>query len=99
MGVFSSNRPSEKQGKVRKTLAILGKHNPDLLNALSIEGPVTNKEVNPRLPIQTKEFRSAHSSQSSHASYHEHYNFSLSPPNGYQRKQTIKLMQHLLKDE
>ena len=38
------------------------KHSPDLLNTLSIEGPATIKKVNRRPPIQTKEFRSAHSS-------------------------------------
>ena len=38
------------------------KYSPDLLNTLSVEGPVTNKNVKRRPLIRTKEFRSAHSS-------------------------------------
>ena len=61
--VFSPRTgPQERKESLENYWQYCKKHSPDLLNALSIEGPVTNKKVNRRPPIQTKEFRSAHSS-------------------------------------
>ena len=53
--------PQESKNKLVKHWENSEKYSPDLLNALSIEGPVTSKKVKRRPPIQTKEFRSAHS--------------------------------------
>ena len=61
--VFSpATGPKENKERLEKHWQNWEKHTPDLLNTISIEGPVTNKKVNRRPLIQTKEFRSAHSS-------------------------------------
>ena len=61
--VFSpATGPQESKNKLVEHWEYWGKHSPGLLNTLSIEGPVTSKTVKRRPPIQTKEFRSAHSS-------------------------------------
>ena len=61
--VFSpATGPQEGQNKLVKHWQYWEKYSPDLLSALSIEGPVTSKKVKRRPPIHTKEFRSAHSS-------------------------------------
>ena len=61
--VFSpATGPQESKDKLVKYWQNWEKHSPDLLNTLSIEGPVTGKKVKRRPLIQTKEFRSAHSS-------------------------------------
>ena len=61
--VFSSaTGPQESKDKLVKHWKYCEKHSPDLLNTLSVEGPVTSKKVKRRPPIHTKEFRSAHSS-------------------------------------
>ena len=61
--VFSpATGPQESKEKLEKHWDYWEKHSLDLLNTLSIEGPVTNKKVERRPLIQTKEFRSAHSS-------------------------------------
>ena len=61
--VFSrATGPQESKEKLEKHWQYWEKHSPDLLSTLSIGGPVTNKNVNRRPPIQTKEFRSAYSS-------------------------------------
>ena len=54
--------PQKSRERLQKHWQCWEKHNPDLINTLSIEGPVTNKKVKRRPPIHTKEFRSAHSS-------------------------------------
>ena len=54
--------PQESKEKLAEHWESWEKHSPDLLNTLSIDGPVTSKKVKRRPPIQTKEFRSAHSS-------------------------------------
>ena len=61
--VFSPARgPQESKNKLVKHWQYWEKYSPDLLNTLSIEGPVTSKKVKRRPPIQTEEFRSTHSS-------------------------------------
>ena len=61
--VFSpATGPREGKSKLVKNWQYWKKYCPGLLNTLSIEGPVTSKKVKRRPPIQTKEFRSAHSS-------------------------------------
>ena len=61
--VFSSaTGPRESKEKLRKHWEFGEKQSTDLLNALSIEKPVTTKKVKRRLLIHTKDFRSAHSS-------------------------------------
>ena len=61
--VFSpATGPQESKNKLVKHWQYWEKYSPDLLNTLSIEGPVINKKVKRRPPIHTKEFRSAHSS-------------------------------------
>ena len=61
--VFSpATGPQESKSKLVKHGEYWEKLSPDLLNTLSIEGPVTSKKVKRRPPIHTKEFRSAHSS-------------------------------------
>ena len=61
--VFSpSTGPQESKDKLVKHWQYWEKHSPGLLNALSIEGPVTSKNLKRRPPTHTKEFRSAHSS-------------------------------------
>ena len=61
--VFSpATGPQESKNKLVKHWQYWEKNNPDLLNTLSIEGPVFSKKVKRRPPIHTKEFRSAHSS-------------------------------------
>ena len=61
--VFSvATGPQESKEKLEKHWEFWEKHSPDLLNTLSIEGSVISKKVKRRPPIQTKEFRSAHSS-------------------------------------
>ena len=61
--VFSpATGPQESKNKLVKHWQYWEKYSPDLLNTLSIEGPVINKKVKRRPPTQTKEFRSAHSS-------------------------------------
>ena len=62
MGVFFGNTPSGIKAKLVKHWQYWEKQSPDLLNTLSIEGPITNKKVKRYPPIHTKEFRSAHSS-------------------------------------
>ena len=60
--VFSpATGPQESKNKLVKHWQYWEKHSPDLLNTLSIEGPVTGKKVKRRPPIQTKELGSAHS--------------------------------------
>ena len=54
--------PQESKERLEKHCQFWEQHSPDLINTLSIEGPVTNKKVNRRQPIQTIKFRSAHSS-------------------------------------
>ena len=61
--VFSpATGPQESKNKLVKHWQYWEKYSPDLLNTLSIEGPVTNNKVKRRPPIHTKEFRAAHSS-------------------------------------
>ena len=61
--VFSpATSRQESKDKLVKHWQYWEKHSPGLLKTLSIEGPVTSKKVKRRPPIQTKEFRSAHSS-------------------------------------
>ena len=61
--VFSpATGPRESENRLEKHWHYWGKYSPDLLNTLSIKGPVTNKKVKRRPLIQTKDFRSAHSS-------------------------------------
>ena len=61
--VFSPGTgPQESKSKLVKHWQYWEKYSPGLLNPLSIEGPITSKKVKRRPPIQTKEFRSAHSS-------------------------------------
>ena len=61
--VFSpATGPQESKNKLVKHCQYWENYSPDLLNTLSIEGPVTSKKVKRRPPIQSKEFRSAHSS-------------------------------------
>ena len=61
--VFSpATGPQESKNKLVKHWQYSEKYSPDLLNTLSIEGPVTIKKVKRRPPIHTKEFRFAHSS-------------------------------------
>ena len=79
--VFSpATGPQQNKERLEKRWQYWENHSPDLLNTLSVEGPVTSKKVNRRQPIQTKNLRSAHSSQSSHTGYYEHYCFSYIPP-------------------
>ena len=52
--------PHESKNKLVKHCKYWEKYSLDLLNRLSIEGPVTNKKVKRRPPIHTKEFRAAH---------------------------------------
>ena len=60
--VFSSaTGPQESKRKLVGHWKYWEKHNPGVLDTLFIEGPVTSKKVKRRPPIQTKEFRSAHS--------------------------------------
>ena len=54
--------PQESKNKLVQHWQYWEKHSPDLLSTLSIEGPITNKQVKRRPPIHTKEFRAAHSS-------------------------------------
>ena len=57
--VFSTARaPQESKERLEEHWQYWKKHNPDLLNTVSIKGPVTNKKVHRRPPIQTKEFHS-----------------------------------------
>ena len=61
--VFSpATGPQESRNKLVKHWQYWEKNSPDLLNTLFIEGPVATKKVKRRPPIQSKEFRSAHSS-------------------------------------
>ena len=61
--VFSpATGPHESKKKLVKPWQYREKYSPDLLNTLSIKGPVSSKKVKRRPPIQSKEFRSAHSS-------------------------------------
>ena len=61
--VFSpATGPQESKNKLEKHWQYWENDSPDLLNTLSIEGPVTSRKVKRRPPIQSKEFRSAHSS-------------------------------------
>ena len=61
--VFSpATGPQESKNKLLKHWQYWENYSPDLLNTLSMEGPVTNKKVKPRPPIHTKEFRAADSS-------------------------------------
>ena len=61
--VFSpATGPHESKSKLVKHWQYWEKYSLGLLNTLSIERPVTGKKVKRRPPIQTKEFRSAHSS-------------------------------------
>ena len=61
--VFSpATGPQESENNLVKHWQNWEKYSPDLLNTLSIEGPVSNKKVKRRPPIQSKEFRSANSS-------------------------------------
>ena len=61
--VFSpATGPQKSKEMLGKHWQYWEKHSPGLLNTLSIEGPVTIKKVNRYPPIQTKEFRSSHSS-------------------------------------
>ena len=61
--VFSSAiGPQESQDMLEKYWQYWDKHSSAFLKTLSIEGSVTTKKVKRRPPIQTKEFRSAHSS-------------------------------------
>ena len=76
--VFSqATGPQESKEKMEKHWQYWEKHSPGLLNTLSIEGPVTSKKVKRCPPIHTKDFRSAHSSES--AGFFKHYYFSLIP--------------------
>ena len=60
--VFSpATGPQESKRKLVGHWKYWEKHSPGLLDTLFIEGPVTSKKVKRRPPIQTKEFRSAHS--------------------------------------
>ena len=61
--VFSpATGPQESMERLEKDWQYWEKHSPDLLNTFSIKGTITNKKVNRRPPIETKDFRSAHSS-------------------------------------
>ena len=61
--VFSpATGPQESKNKIVKHWQYWEKFSLDLINTLSIEGPVTNNKVKRRPPIHTKEFRAAHSS-------------------------------------
>ena len=59
---FPATGPQQSKEKLEKLWQNWEKHSRNLLNTLSVEGPVTNKKVNRRPPIQTKEFLLAHSS-------------------------------------
>ena len=60
--VFSpATGPQKSKSKLVKHWQYWEKYSPNLLNTLSIEGPVTSKKVKRRPPIHTKEFHSAHS--------------------------------------
>ena len=52
--VFVATGPQESKERLEKDQQYWEKHSPDLLNTLFIEGPVTNKKVHRRPPIQTK---------------------------------------------
>ena len=79
--VFSpATGPQESKNKLVDHWQYWEKYSPVLLNTLSIEEPVTSKKLKRRPPIHTKEFRSAHSSQSSHTSFYQRYYLSLYPP-------------------
>ena len=61
--VFSPEKgPQEDKERLQKHWKYWEKHCPGLLNSLSIEAPVTHKKTTRRPPVQTKEFRAAHSS-------------------------------------
>ena len=61
--VFSpATGPQESKDKLVKPWQYWEKHSPGLLNTLSIEVLATNKKEKRRPPIQSKEFRSTHSS-------------------------------------
>ena len=61
--VFSpATGPQGSKNRLEKQWQYWEKYSPDLLNTLTIEGPVTSKKVKRRPPIHTKEFRAAHSS-------------------------------------
>ena len=54
--------PEESKERLEKHWIYWEKPSSNLLNTLSIEGPVTIKKANRRPPIRTKEVRSTHSS-------------------------------------
>ena len=54
--------PPESKNKLVKQWQYWENYSLDLLNTLFIEGPFTSKKVKRRPPIQSREFRSAHSS-------------------------------------
>ena len=61
--VFSpATGPPESKDRLENHWLYREKYTPELLNALSMEGPVTSKNVKRRPLIHTKEVRSAHSS-------------------------------------
>ena len=61
--VFSpATGPQESKERLEKHWRYWEKHNPGLLNTLSIEGAVTSKKVKRCTPTHTKEFRPARSS-------------------------------------
>ena len=59
--VFSpATGPQDSENRLEKHWQYWEKYSPDLLNTLSIEGPVSSKKVKRRPPIQSRDFRSAH---------------------------------------
>ena len=91
--------PQESKEKLVKIWQYWEKLCPDLLNTLSIEGPVTNKKVKRRPPIQSKEFRSAHFSYSSHTGYYQRYYFVYILLSDYQRQQIKKQKRFIIDNE
>ena len=89
--VFSpATSPRESKSKLVKHWQFWETYSSDLLSTLSVVGPVTSKKAKRRPPIQSKEFRSTHSSQSSHTGYYQRYYFVYILPSDYQRKQNLK---------
>ena len=61
--VFSpATGPQESKSKLVNHWQFWETYSPDLLSTLSIEAPITSKKAKRRPPIQSKEFRSPHSS-------------------------------------
>ena len=71
-GCFLPQQALSKKSRLEGQWQFWEKPYPALINTLSTEGLVTSKKVKRRPPIHTKEFRSGHSSLSSHTGYYQH---------------------------